>query len=1015
MLVKVKFHLHFLWLLLLVVSVIGQNLPKFCRSCPPPDTSNCNHANIGAFQCQNDTDSCYVRNLNGQIDRGCMQAIGSDRQRCLDPSDLSCLTCPDLLCNDDLWPTCHVCQESTDPTCRGEQSGVGTFCERYNAPGSCFERIVNGSVERGCRSDVVGDPCAGNEHCRVFEGSASNGHAVREFQVTKCVQCRADDLDVDRSCLSGSKGLTSCVGPSDGRCYSRILDGGILERGCQGNLTLDEVQRCNGTMCGICIGDGCNSGIFPEDRLRCNECNSGNTSDCNIELTDASKSVICKIYTEDNMCYSAISSNQTFERGCLSDVSNSSCIEDDNCIQCVGNNCNRISEQTILNYPKCLRCTSDEDGCSEGNMTASKCDHPDDSCFTRVKDSVLERNCLSTLSPTDRTKCTTAEDKSCVVCPSRGCNNQRWPTCHVCEETTNSTCPLEQIRSGSFCKNHKEQAECFEQFVQGNVQRGCVSDLIPAFDPCLSNGKCKSCTGNDCNKERSDRFQNVACLQCTADGTDSDGSCLLGTQVSQSCEDRSNGGCFTWINGGILLRGCQSDFGNTTQCNGTTCRSCDEEGCNSGIFPQNRLECYQCKGQDCGKESTQNTTSAICRIFKSDNKCFSRISAEGVFERGCQYDLINGSNPCSGLENCILCTGSKCNTVSETQLKAHPKCLRCTSSNQNCVGGLLNATSCDQLNDSCFTRVKDGILERNCLSSLKDTDITKCNNTEDQSCQICSGPGCNNHEWPKCHQCSATDCNSDQPASKSQFCPEFNLHQCYEKLEAINVTRGCANVLIEDPCKDSLECKLCDTASCNNRSASTLVTNQRCLQCNSTEDSDGICLEGRMQEAPCRTESGQQCYSRVDDDGVLHRGCRGDLAADEIAACSGVSNCTICTGTGCNGNVFPPNRLRCHRCNSLLDKQCSNQLTGNATSSYCEVYSPYDSCYTRIRNDILERGCQSDLENSACIILDKKHCQTCEGNNCNEISKTKLKNSARKLDQTAWITIAMLTVLFHLL
>lgn len=165
-------------------------------------------------------------------------------------------------------------------------------------------------------------------------------------------------------------------------------------------------------------------------------------------------------------------------------------------------------------------------------------------------DSVLERNCLSTLSPTDRTKCTTAEDKSCVVCISRGCNSQRWPTCHVCEETTNSTCPVEQFISGSFCKNHKEQAECFEQFVQGNVQRGCVSDLIPAVDPCLSNGKCKSCIGNDCNKERSDRFQNVACLQCTADGMDSDGSCLLGVQVSQSCEDRSNGGCFTWINDG---------------------------------------------------------------------------------------------------------------------------------------------------------------------------------------------------------------------------------------------------------------------------------------------------------------------------------------------------------------------------------------------------------------------------------------------------------------------------------
>lgn len=89
-------------------------------------------------------------------------------------------------------------------------------------------------------------------------------------------------------------------------------------------------------------------------------------------------------------------------------------------------------------------------------------------------------------------------------------------------------------------------------------------------------------------------------------------------------------------------------------------------------------------------------------------------------------------------------------------------------------------------------------------------------------------------------------------------------------------------------------------------------------------------------------------------DGVLHRGCQGDLTADEIKACTG-KTCEICEADKCS-KIFPEGRLRCYQCNSNSDKTCVNELSGESKSSYCKVYKADDQCYSRIADNTCKLG-----------------------------------------------------------
>lgn len=81
--------------------------------------------------------------------------------------------------------------------------------------------------------------------------------------------------------------------------------------------------------------------------------------------------------------------------------------------------------------------------------------------------------------------------------------------------------------------------------------------------------------------------------------------------------------------------------------------------------------------------------------------------------------------------------------------------------------------------------------------------------------------------------------------------------------------------------------------------------------------------------------------------GILERGCRSALTAQEQTACTG-EQCNLCGDVGCNKGVFPENRLLCYQCQSTDDASCSNELTGDAKAGLCKIWKADDKCYSRV-------------------------------------------------------------------
>uniref|UniRef100_A0A8D8BBK3 (northern house mosquito) hypothetical protein n=1 Tax=Culex pipiens TaxID=7175 RepID=A0A8D8BBK3_CULPI len=998
------------WILLAVVGavLIYEASGLHCIVCSNEEPG-CTDGSKQAELCAGNEVSCFVSFEDGKFSRGCT----ADENTCSDNDGTKCKKCNDEIpagCNSFKWLQCHKCA-TTDATCSDAKVGTGSFCTTFKTNDRCYERFVADKVERGCQSEVepsTDDVCQNNEHCKPCDENNCNSDEGRMFQVTKCVQC---DTSVDNTgtCLDGTLAASNCANPSDGKCFSKILDDGSLKRGCHSELTAQEVTACTDTKCAICTEDnGCNKGIFPADRLQCHQCKKADSASCSDELTTEVNSKICSIYQADDKCYSRVKADQSFDRGCQSDLPDNekSCNGLANCFECDGTNCNSLSEQTLTESTKCQRCTSDDAECLAGTAPAKSCGQTGDSCFVRINnDGKLERDCLSTLkTDEEKVKCNSDTDKTCIACTEAGCNNQKWLKCHKCD---GDACKAAQPGEGKHCTNYKESDKCYERFLDGTeVERGCESDLDPATENvCVANQQCKTCDVDSCNNDVSTAFQETKCVQCKS-SEDADGSCLKGTKAEEICAV-PDGKCYSRIiAGGVLERGCRSALTaqEQTACTGEQCNLCGDVGCNKGVFPENRLLCYQCQSTDdasCSNELTGDAKAGLCKIWKADDKCYSRVTAALNFERGCQSDLGDNANVCDALNDCLECDGKNCNSLSEQKLKNRAKCLKCDSEDTSCVDATSEIVSanCDNVEDSCFVRVNNGKLERNCLQTLSEADQGKCKDTNDQSCVTCSAQGCNVEKWIKCHQCkesSSSTCNAAQVDDNAQFCANYKVdNQCYERLESEKVVRGCANDLSEAACTNNLECRTCAESACNKAAANSLKTNQRCLQCSTASDDGGLCLAGTAASQACKKESGGKCFNQVQADGQLKRGCQGELTADEVTACTGDS-CKICDTADCNTGLFPANRLKCYQCKSSADESCTNELQGADKSLYCKLYVAQDKCYSRDANDKeFERGCQSDLglNVEACKDLDEKHCKTCDEPDCNAISKIKLNGA----------------------
>lgn len=495
-------------------------------------------------------------------------------------------------------------------------------------------------------------------------------------------------------------------------------------------------------------------------------------------------------------------------------------------------------------------------------------------------------------------------------------------------------------------------------------------------------------------------FEATALKCITCKDTDADLSCSLVTsQTPVDCTEATDV-CYMRNNAGKIERGCLKDLPVLDQPDcvaeeGQACMTCSADSCNNAPW----AKCQKCAETDttCATEKVL-TDATFCSKYVKEEQCYAKVNGDASkVTRGCKSDLSATDDSCTGNKFCEVCSGDGCNSQSGTTLFTFPKCLVCKSTEENCVTATLSSVECDKRDDTCFTRVQANVLERGCLSTLTAADQGKCKTDNDATCLHCTGKdGCNDQKWLQCHQCKETataTCTEAQTDDKAQFCKSHKEgNQCYELLESNKVVRGCESDLAENPCKDNQECRKCATNACNKEAGSTLLNSDRCPQCSTSTDPDGNCLLGKTETHPCIKQSEKKCYTKTDADGVLHRGCQGDLTADEIKACTG-KTCEICEADKCS-KIFPEGRLRCYQCNSTSDKTCVNELSGEPMSSYCQVYKADDQCYSRIADNTFGRGCQSDLKAEACKGLDAKQCKSCATANCNNVSEEKLKNSA---------------------
>ncbi|XP_058836568.1 uncharacterized protein LOC131693075 [Topomyia yanbarensis] len=490
----------------------------------------------------------------------------------------------------------------------------------------------------------------------------------------------------------------------------------------------------------------------------------------------------------------------------------------------------------------------------------------------------------------------------------------------------------------------------------------------------------------------------VTCVQCSTK-TEGD-NCAKGSLTPQECTTDDDK-CYERIHEDHVVRGCLSDLSpeHQSKCNDPTdfsCATCIGSNCNV----DNWRKCYHCDGTSaaCIDAQKEDNTAKYCATFVKNDACYSKVEGDKVI-RGCRSDLANPVTSCDNVKYCEMCEGDVCNKESSVVLKDLTKCLRCTSANEKCTDASFEATDCPLRIDSCYSRVQGDVLQRGCLSQLPEADQKKCTDSTDTSCVSCEGSGCNTILYLHCYQCQETtdpNCALQQTAA-APFCQTYKVeNRCYERLESSKIVRGCENDLgaAVDACKDNEKCRTCSTNGCNKEVASSLDSIDRCLQCSTGGDPQGTCLAGTAASQPCAKASSGKCYSMIDANGALKRGCQGDLTAEEVKACTG-KTCNICEAAGCNKGNFPEDRLKCYQCTSTdADKSCSDQLTGEPKAAYCKKYKDGDKCYSRISNGIFERGCESDLAKTACDGLKDTECQLCSGENCNALSEEKLKNSA---------------------
>ncbi|KAL9929487.1 uncharacterized protein ACN427_011773 isoform 1-T1 [Glossina fuscipes fuscipes] len=205
---------------------------------------------------------------------------------------------------------------------------------------------------------------------------------------------------------------------------------------------------------------------------------------------------------------------------------------------------------------------------------------------------------------------------------------------------------------------------------------------------------------------------------------------------------------------------------------------------------------------------------------------------------------------------------------------------------------------------------------------------------------------------------------------------------------------------IEDLANLSKDCSDSSFNRCFTKIDDDGVVTRGCLPKDSTE-SEGVnykpCLgDNCNNHTICKmcTEEHEDCF-KIDDNNKYNVICDADaqcfskLINKKVAkgcatssTCTKDEECVVCTGGICNTGLFPKDRRSCHKCEG---QNCDNVT--EEMRNYCKNYVKDDHCYTYGDSEQnMQRGCVSDESSNPCPAggADAK-CRTCNDKlNCND-------------------------------
>lgn len=444
--------------------------------------------------------------------------------------------------------------------------------------------------------------------------------------------------------------------------------------------------------------------------------------------------------------------------------------------------------------------------------------------------------------------------------------------------------------------------------------------------------------------------------------------------------------CFTFAQGDQVVRGCLQDHYHLVDehfdCSDSdSCQRCsDKPFCNNIPIEQNT--CYQCNSTE-NEACFRNPNFQAEKLcpYSFEQRCYHLNDDKADFvERGCVSTLTKEQKERCSIENgCIVCNGTACNQL---RLEVFAKCYECNTtttevSNMDCLFHPEKAEVklCKQVDDTCYSMVKDKVFSRGCSSDVSEEDLKQyslhsvvvptfrhfCREnpelcsacTPNRTVKLCNTQTLGLGACIHCHSSEDMRCRLHTQYLDTNICSLGDL--CYTKYEEDNVLRGCVSDLDESEQKNCLmqtdTCKTCKGYECNRKASF-----QRCSYCSSDTDPD--CLNGTSLHTTelCQNYMAE-CIVGIDEKGFTHRRCAAnDRARDNVQFLNGYK---LCSGIGCNNCIFPEDRARCHHCNG--EPWC-NFLEDDDKELYpvkpCERFSYYDQCYTYIdRGELMLATC----------------------------------------------------------